>query len=154
MPGAELNNDEWPGARAVSAFHFDASLFPIEVPLRVAKEGIHQDGDLLLTLLEIRRFGRLRLMARTINVKPTIGRGICVAAAVASGGSMVGELQALRRLRDEKLLRTSAGRGLVRLYYRSSPSLVRLAKRFPVFGRMVRFVLAKLGKALGVETQR
>jgi len=148
VPGAEANNTEWLGPRAVSAFHnadqFDP--FPSVVPLRVAREGIHRDGELLLSLLEIRRKGRLRLMARTVMVKHIIGRGICVAASVAPGAAMAADLNALRRFRNQKLIRTSVGRSFVRMYYRTSPSMVRLLERFPALKKIARLMLSRLAR--------
>lgn len=68
----------------------------------------------------------------------------CFIATAAYGSPMVREVRALRQYRDRVLLRSAAGRRLVAVYYRMSPSLARLVERHPLLGALVRRALAPL----------
>lgn len=132
VTAAERDNTQWPGARGSSMFNWTGNfgLFPSVVPLRVAREGILREGELLLTLLEIRRLGRLRLMARTLWPKPVIARN-CFGASVSSL-ERSRELMALREWRDQTLMASRLGRAAVRAYYGASPYMSDIVRRVPM----------------------
>lgn len=69
----ERDNAAWPGARRLAQWKKGGGSpwIPVPIPLRVAVMGLGKE-EALLALLEIKRFGRLRLYARPMLIKPTI----------------------------------------------------------------------------------
>lgn len=145
----EWENAQWPGSRSSHAWSpGTAMLVPSPpgstVPLRVSRAGVDQEGELFLLLLEIKRPHRLKLMARTVWVKPIIGNNICFVATAAFGTPMAPEIMVLRRWRDETLMRNGLGRAFVRTYYRLSPPLARFIARNERVGSVTRALLRPL----------
>lgn len=60
-----------------------------------------------------------------MGIKPTSSGGGCYIATSVYGSYGAPEVLVLRRWRDQSLARTAAGRGLVRVYYAASPTVVR-----------------------------
>jgi len=83
----EQANTEWPGNRNIAHWNNpsyarendgERTVFLSPLPLRVASESVHKDGEYFLALLQIKRKGRLRLFWRPMLVKPIIGKGTCL----------------------------------------------------------------------------
>ena len=146
----ERDNTDWPGERHSSLWRpperEGLQLATDEVYLRVTKQGILIDGINLLMMLEIRRFGRLRLLARPFFVPgPEVvsgsGRPICFIATAAYGSPGAKEVKLLRALRDEQLARSRLGRILTNIYYRASPPIASLVMRSGFARRLARGLL-------------
>lgn len=82
--------------------------------------------------------------------------GGCYIATAVYGSYDAPEVLVLRRWRDETLTRTAAGRGLVRLYYAASPTVVRACGDRRWFSGPSRRALDAFVRHLagGVNTQR
>jgi hypothetical protein len=78
--------------------------------------------------------------------RPDLGGGggvrFCFIATVAYGSPMAGEIEILRRFRDEYLLTNPVGQALVDLYYRTSPPVAEFITEHPSLKPMVRVGLA------------
>jgi alpha-tubulin suppressor-like RCC1 family protein len=66
----------------------------------------------------------------------------CFIATVAYGTPMAGEVEILRRFRDEYLLTNPLGQGLVNIYYKVSPPVAEFITEHPGLKPMVRVGLA------------
>ena len=152
----EHANTTWPGPRSEHRWDFT----PVQnvpsppgwtIPLRVASEGVSSSGEIFLLLLEIQRPHRLRMMARTVSVKPPDpividldpdddGK-ICFVATAAYGVPHAPEIGILRNWRDETLSRHALGRAFVGTYYRLSPPVARVIARSSLLRRLARAVL-------------
>jgi alpha-tubulin suppressor-like RCC1 family protein len=66
----------------------------------------------------------------------------CFIATAAYGSPMAGEIETLRRFRDEYLLTNPLGQGLVNIYYRVSPPIAEFITEHPGLKSMVRVGLA------------
>ena len=65
----------------------------------------------------------------------------CFIATAAYGSAMAGEVVALRRFRDDHLMKSEAGRAFVRLYYRYSPAVADYIRERDSLRAAVRWVL-------------
>ncbi len=72
---------------------------------------------------------------------PLVKSRACFIATAAYGTDDAPEVEQLRRLRDERLLKSTLGTLLVRLYYRVSPPIARLVARKPRLRTAVRRTL-------------
>ncbi|MDJ0939507.1 MAG: hypothetical protein QNJ00_07060 [Woeseiaceae bacterium] len=127
----EHDNREWPQRRALARWdHPDPQgsfmLWPIEgVPLRVSIAGLGPSTDLLL-LFELKRLGRLYLVARPvtvtaqINTETDLDSNNCFLSSLAPDG-LDQQLDSLRDFRDEVLLASDSGKKIVETYYSWSP---------------------------------
>jgi beta-propeller repeat-containing protein len=62
----------------------------------------------------------------------------CFIATAAFGSPLAREVSVLRALRDQILVRSTAGRAVVRMYYRASPPLARVIERHETLRAVVR----------------
>jgi hypothetical protein len=133
----ERENEEWPQRRAVAVWDHpspngDPELWLVDgVPLRVSIAGLPDQKDLLL-LFELKRFGRLYLVARPLRVAPQINSETEIdtnncALSVMVPEHMEPQLDELREFRDEVLMASAPGRALVDAYYALSPTFVAMA---------------------------
>jgi len=77
-------------------------------------------------------------------------KGRCFIATACYGSYDAPEVQVLRRFRNERLLPSPAGAGLVRLYYWLSPPLARAIAERPLWQKGVRRLLALVVRLVGV----
>ncbi|MGC8804794.1 MAG: CFI-box-CTERM domain-containing protein [Candidatus Ratteibacteria bacterium] len=81
------------------------------------------------------------------------GSSGCFIATAAYGTPFAKEVEALRKFRDQKLLKTRAGRAFVRFYYRHSPVIADFIKDKPKIKAFVRGMLKPIvwmcGKIVG-----
>ena len=90
------------------------------------------------------------------DLSPKKQSGGCYIATAVYGSYEAPEVLVLRRWRDESLTRTAAGRGLVRLYYATSPTVVRVCGDRRWFSDPIRRALDAFVRHLSadVNTQR
>ncbi|MBC7218816.1 MAG: hypothetical protein H5T49_01575 [Hadesarchaea archaeon] len=74
--------------------------------------------------------------------------GGCFIATAAFGTSMAHEINVLRSFRDNYLMRESAGRSFISLYYRVSPTVAKLISRSQVLKFITRMLLLPVIKAV------
>ncbi|MEM3421057.1 MAG: CFI-box-CTERM domain-containing protein [Candidatus Hadarchaeum sp.] len=74
--------------------------------------------------------------------------GGCFIATAAFGTSMAHEINVLRSFRDNYLMRESAGRGFISLYYRVSPTVAKLISRSRALKFITRMLLLPIVKAV------
>ncbi|MGC8817379.1 MAG: CFI-box-CTERM domain-containing protein [Candidatus Hadarchaeum sp.] len=74
--------------------------------------------------------------------------GGCFIATAAFGTSMAHEINVLRSFRDNYLMRESAGRLFVSLYYRTSPTIARMISRSKTLKFITRVLLTPIVKAV------
>ena len=72
------------------------------------------------------------------------GGGGCFIATASFGTPMAEEVKALTKFRDEVLLKTTAGRDFVELYYKTSPPIADFIRNRPGLKAMVREILKPL----------
>jgi hypothetical protein len=127
----ELAGTTWPNARAMVQYIHpspdgDPGLWQAAgIPLRVAMPDLAGDQTLLL-LFELRRYGRLYLIARPVRVRRIVKPGI-VCPFKSTFGSSSDEVAVIQTWRDTHLSRTALGRTLIKVYYRfAAPTLSRL----------------------------
>jgi len=72
------------------------------------------------------------------------GGGGCFIATASFGTPMAEEVKALTKFRDEVLLKTTAGRDFVELYYKTSPPIANFIRNKPALKAMVRIGLKPL----------
>ena len=137
----ERDNTVWPGNRGRHKTIGSDGTYVTPIWLRVATTLIskREYPHTFLLLFEIRRNKRLRLVPVQILVKSK--KSICFIATAAYGNPMSMELGVLRNWRDNTLNRTSMGRRLVALYYRTSPLCARIISRSETMRKYVRGVL-------------
>ena len=70
----------------------------------------------------------------------------CFIATAAYGTPMAEDIDYLRALRDEYLLKNPLGRKFVKSYYKTSPPVARFITHHPVLKPVVRFLLKPLVK--------
>ena len=80
------------------------------------------------------------------NVHKKFNEGCFIATAVYAD-PYAAEVIAIRRFRDETLLKTWFGQSLVSLYYRCSPLVARFLSRTPRAAQIIRPLLDRLSKA-------
>jgi len=68
----------------------------------------------------------------------------CFIATAAYGSDMAKDVNTLRKLRDQYLIKNPLGKKFIELYYRYSPSLAEFISDKPVLKAMVRFLLKPL----------
>ena len=76
----------------------------------------------------------------------TASAGGCFVATAAYGGRSHPDVRALRRFRDEVLVRHAAGRAFIRVYRVVGPKLARLVSAEGVSGRAARALIAPLAR--------
>jgi Cysteine-rich secretory protein family len=76
----------------------------------------------------------------------TASAGGCFVATAAYGGRSHPDVRALRRFRDEVLVRHAAGRAFIRVYRVVGPTLARLVSDEGVSGRAARALIAPLAR--------
>ncbi|MEM4188388.1 MAG: CFI-box-CTERM domain-containing protein [Candidatus Hadarchaeum sp.] len=74
--------------------------------------------------------------------------GGCFIATAAFGTSMAHEINVLRSFRDNYLMRESAGRSFISLYYRVSPTVAKLISRSRALKFITRMLLLPIVKAV------
>ena len=150
----ERENEEWPQRRALAAWdHPDPNgqnmLWVSDgVPLRVSIAGLPPQKQ-LLALFELKRFGRLYLIARPITVNSTLNTETTFDSSNCFLSSLVPnrlerQLDVIRSFRDEILMASATGRDLIDLYYALSPRLIDIAEHYPLISsstaRFVEFI--------------
>ena len=70
--------------------------------------------------------------------------GVCFIATAAYGTPMAEEVKTLSKFRDEVLMKTTAGRDFVELYYKTSPPIAEFIRNKPTLKAMVRIGLKPL----------
>lgn len=95
-----------------------------------------------------RAWHQAREDARRSGEIPSKGEGGCFIATAAYGDRDSASVRILREFRDEYLLPRSAGRLLVRMYYRLSPSLAFLVKEHNFLRVLTRWLLTPIIHAL------
>jgi len=76
----------------------------------------------------------------------------CFIATAACGSPDVSDVVTLRRFRDDSLIRSRFGRGLVRVYERASPGIAAQIARRPALRQLVRILIVKpLGRLLSLR---
>ena len=73
--------------------------------------------------------------------------GSCFVATACFGDPDHPTVTALRRFRDDVLMRLAPGRAFIDWYYRRGPGLARLLDRLPALKRPVRLMLAAVARA-------
>lgn len=74
--------------------------------------------------------------------------GGCFIATAAFGTSMAHEINVLRSFRDNYLMRESAGRSFISLYYRVSPTVAKLISKSETLKFVTRMLLLPIVKAI------
>jgi hypothetical protein len=68
----------------------------------------------------------------------------CFIATAAYGTPMAGDVMALKAFRDDYLMKTAAGKGFVKSYYRYSPPIAHFISDKPILRKITRFLLRPL----------
>ncbi len=82
-------------------------------------------------------------IAKTAEENPNCPKGGCFIATAACGSYDEAEVLVLRKFRDERLLKSGAGRALVRLYYLSSPPVAGIIEKSEPLKKIIRFTLIR-----------
>ena len=72
------------------------------------------------------------------------GGGGCFIATAAYGTPLAEEVETLRKFRDEVLMKTTAGRDFVELYYKTSPPIADFIRNKPILKALIRIGLKPL----------
>jgi hypothetical protein len=147
----ERENEEWPQRRALAMWTHpdpgaDTGLWLSDgFPLRVSIAGLGPTTQLLV-LLEVKRFGRLYLVARpvqvtsAINTETEINTDNCFLTAMLPP-DMAPQLDVLKEFRDEVLMASVGGRKIVDYYYAVSPRLIDAARGHQFIAKATQFIV-------------
>ncbi len=100
-----------------------------------------------MALLEIKKKGRLRLMARPMLLEPIVHKD-CVIATAAYGSPAAAQVVTLRRWRDDYLRQSAFGRAFIRVYYAVSPGIAAVVRRSEFLRKTVRVLLKPVVTAI------
>jgi len=83
-----------------------------------------------------------------LNLERRGGGGGCFIATAAYGTSTAHEINVLRSFRDNVLMKESAGRNFISLYYRVSPTIAKIISKSETLRFATRVLLAPIIKAV------
>jgi len=91
------------------------------------------------------------------NNKPNAENGGCLIATAAYGSEMAPQIQQLRELRDNTILKTSSGMAFMtsfnQFYYSFSPIVADFEREQPIFKEVVKVTLTPMLSSLGLLNQ-
>ena len=128
---------------------FDASFTPISGGTMSVY--VVQDGKILASAEAAERGGTASVSGTCVG---SFWGGGCLIATAIFGSEMASQVQELRELRDDSLLRTSAGAafmsGFNQLYYSFSPTIADWERQNPAFKETVKITITPLLASLSI----
>jgi uncharacterized repeat protein (TIGR01451 family) len=118
---------------------------PVPRDLRITVQASSDDADFAPGNNTAFHDGALREFTDCGDIDTTGG---CFIASTASASALELHVAVLRQFRDKQLLRSAAGRALVRLYYRYSPAAARAIARDETLRAAARWLIAPLVLAI------
>jgi len=101
--------------------------------------------------------GDVNAQPTTENNKPNEENGGCLIATATFGSEMAPQIQQLRELRDNTILKTSSGMAFMtsfnQFYYSFSPTVADLEREHPIFKEVIKVTLTPMLSSLSLLNQ-